>query len=102
MSKIKYGMYVRVTCPSHRGKCNKYGHINVIWTELLTYVITKVKTSRRIRWAQNVADFRDRKLLYRVLVGKPERKRPLGIFRCRWKDNIKVNLQVVGWRHGFD
>jgi hypothetical protein len=55
-----------------------------------------------MKWARNVAGLRDRKLVYRVLVGKPEGKRPLGILGCRWKDNIKTDLQVVGWRHGFD
>ena len=34
---------------------------------------------------------------YRVLVGKPEGKRPLGGPRRRWEDNIKMNLQEVGW-----
>jgi hypothetical protein len=34
--------------------------------------------------------------VYRVLVGKPERKRPLGRPRCRWEDNIKMDLQEVG------
>jgi hypothetical protein len=34
--------------------------------------------------------------VYRVLVGKPERKRPLGRPRRRWEDNIKINLQEVG------
>ena len=34
--------------------------------------------------------------VYRVLVGKPERKRPLGTPRCRWEDNIKMDLQEVG------
>jgi hypothetical protein len=34
---------------------------------------------------------------YRVLVGKPEGKRPLGRPRRRWKDDIKMDLQVVGW-----
>ena len=34
--------------------------------------------------------------LYRVLVGKPEGKRPLGRPRCRWECNIKVNIQEVG------
>jgi len=34
---------------------------------------------------------------YRVLVGKPERKRPLGRSRSRWEDNIKIDLQEVGW-----
>jgi hypothetical protein len=34
--------------------------------------------------------------VYRVLVGKPEGKRPLGIPRCRWEDNVKMDLQEVG------
>ena len=38
----------------------------------------------------------ERKCVYRVLVGKPERKRPLGRPRCRWEDNIKMDLQEVG------
>jgi hypothetical protein len=39
----------------------------------------------------------DRKGAYRVLVGRPEGKRPLGRPRRRWEDNIKINLQEVGW-----
>jgi len=35
--------------------------------------------------------------VYRVLVGKPEGKRPLGRPRLRWEDNIKMDLQEVGW-----
>jgi hypothetical protein len=38
--------------------------------------------------------------VYRVLVGKPERKMPLGRIRCRWEDNIKMNLQEVGRGRG--
>jgi len=34
---------------------------------------------------------------YWILVGKPEGKRPLGRPRCRWEDNIKMDLQEVGW-----
>jgi hypothetical protein len=34
---------------------------------------------------------------YRILVGKPEGKRPLGRTRCRWLDNIKVHLRKIGW-----
>jgi hypothetical protein len=34
---------------------------------------------------------------YRILVGKPEGKRPLGISRRRWLDNIKMDLRDVGW-----
>jgi len=36
------------------------------------------------------------------LVGKPEAKRPLGRPRCRWEDNIKMDLQEVGWGHGLE
>jgi hypothetical protein len=38
----------------------------------------------------------ERRGLYRILVGKPEGKRPLGRSRCRWEDNIKVDLQEWG------
>jgi len=38
--------------------------------------------------------------VYRVLVGKPEGKRALGRPRCRWEDNIKMDLQEVGLRRG--
>ena len=40
--------------------------------------------------------------VYRVLVGKPEGKRSLGKPRRRWEDNIKIDLQGVGWGHGLD
>ena len=39
----------------------------------------------------------DRRGVYRVLVGRPEGKRPLGRHRRRWEDNIKIDLQEVGW-----
>jgi len=38
----------------------------------------------------------ERRRAYRVLVGKPERKRPLGRPSCRWEDNSKMDLQEVG------
>jgi hypothetical protein len=56
---------------------------------------------RRMRWAGRVAHVRERRGVYRLLMGKPKGKRPLGITRCRWKDNIKLNLQEVGCR-GMD
>jgi hypothetical protein len=39
----------------------------------------------------------DRRNAYRILVGKPDGKRPLGRPRCRWVDNIKMDLREVGW-----
>jgi hypothetical protein len=57
--------------------------------------------SRRMRWAGHIARKGERRDVYRVLVGKPEGKRPLGRPRCRWEDNIKTVLQEVGCR-GMD
>jgi hypothetical protein len=52
--------------------------------------------SRRMRCAGHVARIGERRDKYRVLVGKPEGKRPLGTPRHRWEDNIKLDLQEVG------
>jgi hypothetical protein len=49
-----------------------------------------------MRWAGHVARIGEREGVYRVLVGKPEGKRTLGIPRCRWEDNIKMDIQEVG------
>jgi hypothetical protein len=51
---------------------------------------------RRMLWAGHVARMGERRGAYRVLVGKPEGKRPLGRPRRRCKDNIKMDLQEVG------
>jgi len=45
-----------------------------------------------MRWAGHVALMEDRRGVYRVLVGKPEGKRPLEIPRRRWEDNIKTDV----------
>jgi len=52
---------------------------------------------RCMRRAGHVARMGERRGAYRVLVGKPEGKRLLGRLRCRWADNIKMDLQEVGW-----
>ena len=59
--------------------------------------IVRVLKSRKKRWAGHVAHLGERRGLYRVLVGKPEGKRPLGRRRRRWEDNIKMDLQEVGF-----
>jgi hypothetical protein len=58
--------------------------------------ILRVIKSRRMRWARHVARMREGRGMYRVLVGKPEGKRSLGIPRCRWEDKIKMDFQEVG------
>jgi hypothetical protein len=57
----------------------------------------QVIKSRRMRWAGHVAWMWKGRGVYRVLVGKPEGKRPLGRLRHRWEDNIKVEIQEVGF-----
>jgi hypothetical protein len=58
--------------------------------------IVRVIKSRRMKWAGHVARMEEWRGVYRVLVGKPEGKRPLGRPRCRWEDNIKMDVQEVG------
>jgi hypothetical protein len=52
--------------------------------------------SRRMRWAGHVARMGEERKVYRVLVGKPEGKRPLGRPRCRWEDGIIMDLREIG------
>jgi len=59
----------------------------------------RVKKSRRMRWAGHVARMGEERGVYRVLVGKPEGRRPLGRPRRRWVDNIRMDLQEVGCRY---
>jgi hypothetical protein len=62
--------------------------------------IVRVVKSRRMRWAGHVAHMGDDRDVYRLLVGKPEEKRPLGRPRRRWEDNINMDLQEVGGGRG--
>jgi len=51
---------------------------------------------RRMRWVRHVERMGEESGVYRVLVGKPEGKRPLGKPRRRWVNNIRMDLQQVG------
>ena len=62
--------------------------------------IVRVVKSRRMRWAGHVARMGEDRGVRRVLVGKPEGKRPLGRPIRRWEDNIKIDLQEVGGGRG--
>jgi hypothetical protein len=62
-------------------------------------IIRQVK-SRRMRWAGNVARMGEVRKMYKVLVGKPEGKRPVGRLRRRWEDGIRMNLMGIGWVGG--
>ena len=71
--------------------------LNIIFEELWHYgsspnIIWVIK-SRRMRWARHVAHMGEKRGVYKILMGKPEGKRPLGRPRCIWEDNIKMDLQ---------
>jgi hypothetical protein len=57
--------------------------------------------SRMMRWAGHVARMEEKRNAYRILIGKPEGKRPIGRPRRRWVDNIKIDLREIGW-NGMD
>ena len=61
--------------------------------------IVWVISSRRMRWTGHVARMGEERGVYRVLVGKPAGRRPLGRPRRRWVDNIRMDLHRVG--HGY-
>jgi hypothetical protein len=59
-------------------------------------IIRQIK-SRRMRWAEHVTRMGDERNVYRVLIGKPEGKRPLGRPRSRWENGIRMDLRDIGW-----
>jgi hypothetical protein len=59
-------------------------------------IISQIK-SRRMRWVGHVAHMGEERNLHKVLVGKPEGKRPLGRLRNRWEDGIRMDLRETGW-----
>jgi hypothetical protein len=65
--------------------CNLYSSPNII------------RIIKLMRWAGHVARMGEKKNAYRLLVGKPEGKRPPGRPRRRWVDNIRMDLGKVGW-----
>jgi hypothetical protein len=59
--------------------------------------IIRIIKSWRMRWAGHVTRMGEKRNAYRLLVGKPEGKSPLGRPRLRWVDNIRIDLVEVGW-----
>jgi hypothetical protein len=64
-------------------------------------IIRQVK-SRRMRWAGHVTRMGEERKVYKVLVGKPEGRRPLGRPRRRWEDGIRMDLREIGLGGGVD
>jgi hypothetical protein len=59
--------------------------------------IIRMIKSRRMRWTGHVARMGEKRIAYRILVGNPEGKRPLGRPRRRWVDNINMDFREIGW-----
>jgi hypothetical protein len=59
-------------------------------------IIRQIK-SRRMRWVGHMACIGEERKMYRILVEKPEGKRPLGRPRCIWEDGIRMDLGETGW-----
>jgi hypothetical protein len=60
-------------------------------------IIRLIKSRRMIIWAGHVARMGEKRNAYRLLMGKPEGRRPLGRPKRRWLDNIRMDLVEVGW-----
>jgi hypothetical protein len=59
--------------------------------------VVRVIKTRRMRRTGHVARMEDTKYAWKVLIGKPEGKRPLGRHRRRWEDNIRMDLREIRW-----
>jgi hypothetical protein len=59
--------------------------------------IIRIVKARRMRWAGHIARTGEKRNTYRLLVGKPEGRTPLGRPRRRWLDEIRMDLVEVGW-----
>jgi hypothetical protein len=59
--------------------------------------IVRVIKARRMRWAGHVVHMGEVRDAYNILVGRPEGRSPQGRLRCRWEDNIKMDLREIGF-----
>jgi hypothetical protein len=76
---------------------SKVGHNEELHNLYSSPSIIRMIKSRRISWAGHVSRMGEKRNAYRILVGKPVGKRPLGRPRRRWEDNIKMDLSEIGW-----
>jgi hypothetical protein len=78
------------------GKCRKL-HNKDLHDLYSSSIIIRIIKSRTMRWAGHVARMGEKRNVYRLLVGKLGSKRPLRRPKCRWVDNIRMDLGEVGW-----
>jgi hypothetical protein len=73
-----------------------YAYSTIITDVVYRSYILQNTINLLMKWAGNMTRMGEGRGVHRVLVGKPEGKRPMGRPRCRWEDNIKMDLQQVG------
>ena len=93
-------LYLNTAYPANYLMCLLLVEVTGEWRKLHNDLYCSPNTdgvikSRRMRWAGHVARMGERKGVDRVLVGKPEGRRPFGRPRRRWEDNIKMDLEEV-------
>jgi hypothetical protein len=89
----KVGLYINQNKPIFDHGLHKE-ELHILYSS--PNIIRQIK-SRRMRWAGHVACMGEEKNVYRVLMGKPQGKRPLGRPRHRWGDGIRMDLREIGW-----
>jgi hypothetical protein len=62
--------------------------------------IIRLGKSSRMRLVGHLAGMDEERKVYKVLVGKPRGKRPIGSSRCRWENGVKMDLREIGWGGG--
>jgi hypothetical protein len=81
------------------GECRKLHNEKLLYTS--ADIIRQIKSRRMRWWSGHVARMGEERKVYKVLVGKPEGKRPLGRPRCRWEDGIRIDLRGIGLGGGW-
>jgi hypothetical protein len=61
-------------------------------------IIRVINSRKRMKWVGHVACTGEKRNTYKMLVKKPEGKKPFGRLRCRWEDNIKMDLKEIDWK----
>jgi hypothetical protein len=72
-------------------------HVEKLHYLYCTSNIIRTMKSRKVRWAGHIACMAEKPNACRVFVGKPEGKRPVGRHRCKWEDNIEMDIEELGW-----
>jgi hypothetical protein len=89
----KVGLYINQNKPTSDHGLHKK-ELHILYSS--PNIIRQIK-SRRMRWAGHVACMGEERNVYKVLMGKPQGKRPLGRPRHRWGDGIRMDLREIDW-----